>query len=141
LFFGCYAKKEEPVLGGSTLEERVFEEYDLSPVYLSSLDNFAELKATHDFYFRNESTEDVVLTLHHSSCGCTRVRIVPEKIAHGETATISLAFDLGYSHESRSESVIINTNLEHPKQLAYRLKATTFPRLELIKSRSQQNRV
>jgi hypothetical protein len=91
-------------------------------------------EASHDFFYKNDTEEDIVLTLHNSSCGCTKVKIVPERIAPGESATISLAYDLGYAQVSRSETVIINTNQEHLKQLAYRLKVTTYPRLEIMRT-------
>ena len=134
LFAGCRSKKEESVFE----REAVLEEYDLSPMFLSPPDGSNRSEASHDFYYTNHSDEDVELTLHGSSCGCTRVEIVPERIAPGETATISLAFDLSYSQERRSETVVVNTNKEYPKQIAYRLTAATFPRLELKREKGNE---
>jgi len=115
-------------------KEAAIEEHDLSPMFLLPPHNLERFEAAHYFYYKNDTEEDVILSTQGSSCSCARVKIAPEKIAPGETATISISYDLAYAQSSRSETVIINTNHEPPKQLAYRLKATTFPRLEIMRT-------
>ena len=121
---GCRPKENELIL----------ESVNLPPIYLPSPHVSDKLEVSYDFFYQNDSEEDIVLTLHSTSCGCARVKIVPEKIAPGKSAIISLVYDLSYSHQVRSESVIINTNQKYPKQLVYKLNTVTFPRLEIIRT-------
>ena len=127
LLAGCSAEKETTFPG----REVTLEEYDLSPVFLSPPNDSDIREASHNFHYTNDSDEDIVLSVESSSCGCTRVKITPEKLAPGESATIAIAFDLAYSYETRSEYVIVKTNQETPRYTAYKLSAVTFPQLEL----------
>lgn len=111
-----------------------YEEYSASPLFITPVSANGIIELTHDFIYVNNSGLEHKLTMHETTCGCTRVKIHPDTVMPGQTATISISYDLSYSRVIRSETVVIETGLENLGQLIYTLSAETYPYLEIDKA-------
>ena len=105
------------------------EKYELPPFFISPSDEVVVAK--HDFVFVNRSENEIVLEARNATCGCTRFKISPERVAPSGRSVIELSYDLSSSLAKRSESIVVNCDQNRKNNICYTLESRSYPRLEV----------
>ncbi len=115
--------------------------HDVGPVFVDA-EPASSREVRHDFLFRNPSANHAMqLDVERQSCACGEEVTFERYVPPGETATVTLAFQLGLRQENRRLSVLLATGVPELPKVVLSLAAEGFPRLALSPDRVPHLRV
>ena len=80
-------------------------------------------KVSHNYWFTNAGTEDLVITKVKPACGCTTTRQRGMRIAPGERGSIDIAFDSGRFNGKVTKGITVECNDELNPYMELRFSA------------------
>lgn len=81
----------------------------------------------HDFPFRNDGDDTLIITNVRASCGCTMSGALPNEVGPGETGAIFAQFNSSGKRGRITKSIFVTTNAEDSAELILTLEINVLP--------------